>query len=345
MATHGPIAQKLLKEIKKARSAKVLDLEVARSARATFDEIEQRARASHAEAPPLFALYAYVHNVITVVAEVPIDHPALRKHADRIARAEDEYLPSGPPMSPLTKSFFCTWVLYDLSVGLRKETVGQCVLALQRELGMADAFVRIAENLVDSKMSMYLLVAHEPEGRMRLRELVTDREIVAICGSGHRGAAGELWFARVLPPRVPTLDDHTVFATPYVVSPFHARAWREYLDRALAGAVADRTAAFEELMKRGPGGRYWSEYLFEAYANHSAKAVFIMGVPDVALSRPHSRESEARARERQTRSIPSSPGAVAPAPWVRHSPRNAVMRGNRNREPLEFRQLGELVKA
>lgn len=46
--------------------------------------------------------------------------PELEKHIRRIAAAEDEYMPSGPPMSPLTRSYFWHWALYDLSIGIQR---------------------------------------------------------------------------------------------------------------------------------------------------------------------------------------------------------------------------------
>ena len=48
-----------------------------------------------------------------------------------------------------------------------------------------------------------------------LCELVTDRVCRAICPSGYRGRAGELWYDRVLPPPATTFDVHVVFTTPY----------------------------------------------------------------------------------------------------------------------------------
>ncbi len=56
------------------------------------------------------------------------------------------------------------------------------------------------------------------------------------------------------------------------------RLWRD-LD-------ADQTRGLDE--------RFWLEYVFEAYASHRAEAVFLIGLPDIPESRPHSRVNEAR---------------------------------------------------
>ena len=41
--------------------------------------------------------------------------------------------------------------------------------------------------------------------------------------------------------------------------------------------------------KDGLAPGYWSEYVFEAYANHVTEAIFLMGLPDVPESRPQSK--------------------------------------------------------
>ena len=35
--------------------------------------------------------------------------------------AEDIYMPSGPPMSPLTKSYFLYWGFFDLCLGIMSD--------------------------------------------------------------------------------------------------------------------------------------------------------------------------------------------------------------------------------
>src|SRR6058998_251576 len=63
---------------------------------------------------PVHAVYAFVQNITSFFAEGVSQLPETKKYAKIVIKAEDEYLPSGPPMSPLTTSFFTTWALYDL---------------------------------------------------------------------------------------------------------------------------------------------------------------------------------------------------------------------------------------
>ena len=53
---------------------------------------------------------------------------ARRLHRKLAAKADN--LPSGPPMSPLTGSFFWMWALYDLRIGKSTDTMGPLALIL-----------------------------------------------------------------------------------------------------------------------------------------------------------------------------------------------------------------------
>lgn len=45
-------------------------------------------------------------------------------------------------------------------------------------------------------------------------------------------------------------------------------------------------------MKYEPTREYWSDYVFEAYVNHQADAIYLASLPDVPEIRPHSEISE-----------------------------------------------------
>jgi len=49
---------------------------------------------------------------------------------EMVSRAEDLYWPSGPPMSPLTGSYFTSWACFDACVGAANETIGTCIIAV-----------------------------------------------------------------------------------------------------------------------------------------------------------------------------------------------------------------------
>jgi len=295
-ATVGPIARKILDVLARPRQGKVVALAAVRQGRDEMRRIIDEAIPSEEGGAlhPGFAAYLYVTNWALGVVEAIQDLPELARHIDRIAKAEDEYLPEGPPMSPITRSMFCAWSLWDLSVGVKRESLGSILLAVGRAQGIDPLFLSILQALVESSLGLHV---HEGvvDGRIRLRELGTQQLRHCVCPSGYAGALGELWLARVLPPPVPALDESIVVTTPYVIKNPDVAVWEQYLDRVLPKTkLDDRAGGYLRLMKRGLQERYWLAYVFEAYANFQAEAVFLAGLPDVADSRPHSRINERR---------------------------------------------------
>ncbi len=134
-------------------------------------------------------------------------------------------------------------------------------------------------------------------GRIALRELGTGELRECVCPAGYDGQRGEVWLARILPSPVATSGDSIVVTTPCVIQNPGTAGWQAYLDRTLSKIANDPTTAYTRLMKHGLGERFWLEYVFEAYASHRAEAVFLMGLPDIAESRPHSSASQARSDE------------------------------------------------
>ena len=214
--------------------------------------------------------------------------PELDRLTRIIEKAEEGYMPGGPPMSPLTSSFFTCWAFFDACVGLGRETLGTIIMAVGRTFGMHEELVRVIGLMQDSRMAVY---AHEgfSDGAIVLRELVTNRICKTICPSGYDGRAGELWYARVLPPPHDGMDVHVAFTTPYVLIDPPESEWLAYFDRTLPLETPEkRVAAYERHMKWGPARDYWTEFVFEAYVNHRPDMIFLTGLPDVPESRPHS---------------------------------------------------------
>lgn len=288
-----PIADKLIKKMRGYVGAKVVDFSAVSKAKQNAEDLQQTVatREALADHHPSHALYIYAQNQTSVVAEQLTVLPELDRLTRLVGKAEDEYLPGGPPMSPLTTSFFTCWAFFDACVGLERETLGTITMAVGRTFSMHEELIRVIGLMQDSHMAVYVHEGSEGNG-IRLRELVTDRVCKAISPSGYEGRAGELWYARVLPPPVAALDEHIVFTTPYVLAKASERDWLAYFDRILPeGPPEKRVAAYAKHMKWGPERdcRYWPEFVFEAYADHRQDVIFLLGLPDVAESRPHSR--------------------------------------------------------
>jgi len=205
--------------------------------------------------------------------------------------AQKEYMPSDPPISPLTRSFFTTWAFFDLPAGKSRETIGTCLLDVADLLEMDDFMVETIRQFQDSRMGIYEHCG-VAEGRWRLRELVTDKEFCGFNSSGYRGKKGELWYVRLCPPLLNLVDYHVAVTTPYVLIGTTTADWTAYLNKNLLGS-AEPQKALHDYMKFGKAAksrradRSWSEFVFQAYHHHQNDAIFLAGLPDVKGSRPN----------------------------------------------------------
>ena len=280
----GPITDNVLRAV---RRLKAVNLAAYRAGARRAQELQANLRATeHVDGlHPTHAYWSFVQHQLSFFSEALLAVEEASRFRRLIEAAEEEYVPQGPPMSPLTGTYFFGWAYCDLAVGLAKERAGACAVDVVAELSVDPALVTAMQALVDSRMGLWTVVGHGA-GTTILRESVTGDTVECVVPAGHPGGVGERWFVRVLPsPRegLPGL----VFNTPYVlVSP--AAEWEAYLNRTLPKLDAKRPdRAYFTLMKHGLSARYWPEFVFEGYLNHTSGCVLLLGLPDVDGSRPH----------------------------------------------------------
>jgi hypothetical protein len=127
---------------------------------------------------PFHAAYVFIQQLSSQFAEMVSQLPEMKAYAKLAGEAEDEYLPSGPPMSPLTASYFTCWAFYDLRFGKDGDTIGKC------EIDANDIFLLNAnqldalKKLSESRMGIYEHIG-ATEGLVRLRELITGEDFVS----------------------------------------------------------------------------------------------------------------------------------------------------------------------
>lgn len=234
---------------------------------------------------PLHAAYVSVQNFVSFFAESVSIVDELESYAKIVGAAEDEYMPGGPPMSPLTDSYFSTWAFFDVRFGPDLETIGTCLLDIGAELGVNAGMLEITRHLQESRMGVYEHCGREG-AKVRLRELLTDEMYTCHVGSAYVGRDGELWYARRCPPLVEQMDQHVILTTPYILLDAGKVDWVAYLNRQLLGA-SDLRTGLRELLKYGRSVNQWNEFIFLSYRRHQHDAIFLAGLPDVKGSLPH----------------------------------------------------------
>ena len=290
----GSVADKITKKILSSRGSKVVDLAGWREGRkmaveAGFGDDGQALRKFEG-LDPCHALYAAAQNVASLMSETISGMKEARGYVMIAGAAEDEYLPSGPPMSPLTVSYFTMWALFDVRFGSSRETMGSCILRIAPAFDSPSWLMDAVERMQQSRMGFYVHCGREGGGVL-LREVGTREVVSCTVPAGYGGSEGEIWFARVLPPPHGLCRHHIVFITPYVIRDYPESAFIEYLERELARMMAKKPPRTDDphahLMKYGPEPNHWNEYVFCAYSGHQHEAIFLTGIPDIRESLPH----------------------------------------------------------
>lgn len=234
---------------------------------------------------PIHAVYISTQNLVSIIAENLSTLPEMNEYYDKALFAEDEYKPSGPPVSPLSGSYFTCWAFFDLTFGADKETIGSCCLDIGSGLGISKDYIEIISLMQKSRMGIYEYKGIE-NNLVYLTELFTNKDYVCISPTGYQGKKGEIWYVRLFPPPFDEYysDLHLAFTTPYVIRDTGKNDWMEYFKRTLnitdLSNKDDMNKNYHNLMKYGLSVNYWHEYLFLSYYDYITAAVFLGGIPD-----------------------------------------------------------------
>jgi hypothetical protein len=284
----GQISDKLIKRLGTSRKLITELRRESGSIRDARNSLKQgkTARSRTGEAlDPLHAVYVAVQNFSSVFAERVSVLPEFDLYYRVVLDAQENYMPSGPPWSPLTGSYFTTWAFYDLRFGPDRETIGTCLLDAGERLGLGPDEVEAVRLMSETRMGVYEHAGLKG-GRCLLRELITDDEFECYSPAGYPGRAGELWFVRVC-PQIDPADYHVALTTPYILMGFGKADWTAYLSKSLIGLTApEKRRRLHEILKYGREPNFWSEFIFKAYLNHWHNAIFLTGLPDVLGSMP-----------------------------------------------------------
>ena len=300
----GPISKKVIAGLEKANNQKIIDFNELKQAKVYAQDLDKTIISEDAlsKYDPLHAVYIYAQNKVSVLVEQLSGLPALSKLTDTLGQADDLYLPSSPPMSPLTQSYFTCWGFFDLCVGIKKESFGTVILDLLKNQKADPGLIKTIECMQDSRMGIFIHKGHL-ERYIILEELVTGKEIKVFAPSGYHGKRDEIWYARVMPEPFQDLNYgySVVFTTPYILINLRGNRgssakrddWEAFFDRNLkAAGKKDKIKAYESFMKYGKNKYFWNEYIFEGYVNYQEDMIMLAGLPDIPLSMPHSKESQ-----------------------------------------------------
>jgi hypothetical protein len=236
---------------------------------------------------PVHALYISVQNMVSLFAEQASLLPEMKEYYRIMDKAERVYMPDGPPISPLTRSYFTHWAFFDATFGKDKETIGTCLLDLGELTGMDPHFLSLVGLAQKSRMGIYEYIGCD-HGLIELREFLTDRIYPCICPSGYPGREGEIWFVRIHPPPFNLVNYSVIMTTPYILMGHSKQEWVDFFERNSIGRKdSELEVKLQSFLKHGRSTNYWNEFIVEAYAGYRKEAIFLQGIHDLANTRPH----------------------------------------------------------
>ena len=192
------ISSKIIKGSKNNSFNKVINLAEFSSVKGQLIEIETKLSKNFNEYQydPSHKIYLYAQNLLSLFSEEYSVTEEFNEYYDIVIEMDTNYMPCGPPMSPLTVSYFTFWCFCDLRFGKEKETIGTIFYDLAYEHKFDELLLNSIQNLNKSYMGFY---AHNgfDNDLILLKEILTNKEFRCICPAGYKGSKGEIWFVRI----------------------------------------------------------------------------------------------------------------------------------------------------
>jgi len=287
----GPIARKVIKMFKVQMKNKITSLQDWKDGKESAIALQKSviSKEQLQTYDPLHAMYIDAQNQLSVLLELFVDLPMLHNLVRKHVEAEEKYMPSYPPMSPVTNSSFFCWSAFDLSTGgMKKESFCTIIIDYFKSIKVKEMQVEIFEHMQESYMGIYI---HEglDDDFVYLRELVTNSRIKAKVSTDYKGCEGEVWYVRILPPLFGLCDYSLVFTTPYILENKYSenieQDWLDYFSRTLI-VNENSKQSYQAFMKNGKNHNFWNEYITIAYTGYTSEFISLRGIPDLPESLP-----------------------------------------------------------
>ena len=297
-----------MRSLEKYTKQKVININDWKSAKSYSEKLErfhQAKNLSHLD--PVHAVYMDMQHHIADFIELFSNLPESRKLNQTFERAEAMYMPSGPPMSPITRSYFTCWTAFDMAVGIKRETYATIMHHFCTALGAHANFLQVLRCMQQSRMGLYI-VENNDTSFVYLREIYTNKIVKTYVADSYLGLPGEIWLVRLLPDPTGSYCDYSVaFTTPYIIIDFplgksmpenfeeliySEESWIQFIERNLQHSKhKDKEQAYNQFMKYGLTNLYWPEYIFQAYVNHKPNMILLTGFPDKPETLPHANDN------------------------------------------------------
>lgn len=278
------ISTKIINEFKKRKLSNVFNFSEIKLANDILSEINSGIvkRLETGNYDPSHKIYLLVQNLLSYFAEDISILDDFEEYYDTVEEIDAEYMPSFPPMSPLTNSYITLWCFCDFRFGKTKETISTIFYDLGKKYNFDKSVMDAINNFNSSYMGFYKHIGFDND-LIILKEIVSDIEYKCICPAGYVGRKGEIWYVRIIPNLDEVYNYHIIFTTPYIILNYSEKDWKKFFQRQIGNSGNLKIYHF---LKYHPDIKYWHNYIFEGYVNYNENCIFLTGIPDIKGSKP-----------------------------------------------------------
>lgn len=285
----GIISEILLKECKKKRFSRVLKQREGVQAikvkiKKAKKEIEKKLSQTTNKS---VRTYMVTQNLLSYFSEEISIRDEFIEYYDKVEALEEEYMPSYPPMSPITNAYFTYSCFCDLQFGREKETLGTIFYDLGEEMELSKEELLALKNMNESYMGIYQHLGFKDD-LIKLKELSTGKEINCVCTANYKGKKNEIWYVRIVKNLEEASDYGITLTTPYVILNYGEKDWKQFMQRqGITGTVVEIEKKQYRFLKHNSDFKYWHNYIMDGYTNYTENSIYLTGMPDIKGSKPH----------------------------------------------------------
>ncbi len=284
------ISNIVIKNYRKLKLGKVINFSELKSAKEKLNQfnIELKEKIERSGSDPSHKIYSLIQNLLSYFAEELSIHKEFTEYYDKVEAVVEEFMPSFPPGSPLTGSYFTYWAFCDLRFGTEKETINTIFSDLGFEFNFDDIAMRALSNLNASCMKFYKHMGFDDVDLIKLKDILTDSEFCCKCTSGYQGRKNEIWYVRLVPNLDKVYDYQVTLTTPYVILNYTENDWLDFFQRqGVVKGKLELEKRYYNFMKYNPDFKYWHNYVMDGYFNYTPNCIYLTGIPDIKGSKPH----------------------------------------------------------
>lgn len=283
------ISNQIIKDYRKYKLDKLINLSEIIQTKEKLEQI--RMEVSDKFAPndfdPSFKIYTLMQNIISYFSEEVSILPEFTPYYDGVVEMDENYMPSYPPMSPISGAYFTYWCFFDFKFGKEKETIGTIFYDLGLEYKFDKLALKTVANFNNSSMRFYKNLGSE-NGLIMLKDLLSGEIHLCKHASGFIGKKDEIWFVRLVPNLDEIYNYQIILTTPYVILDRTDNDWLAFFNRqGIDPNKEDCEAKYQQFNDSNSRERYWHNYIMDAYTNYESNCIFLMGIPDIKGSKPH----------------------------------------------------------